>query len=83
MRTVGDLSCNDAPVTVHPVMCAFCGETVPTDGVDPCALVVVPNWRTPEDEQREQQFFTHAACLRTHLHPDVAVHAEVLDAADG
>ncbi len=39
-------------------MYAFCGETVPTDGVDPCALVLVANRRTPEDEQRERQFFT-------------------------
>jgi hypothetical protein len=27
-------------------MCAFCGETVETVvGVDPCALIVVANWR--------------------------------------
>jgi hypothetical protein len=68
-------------MTVHSVMCAFCGETVATAGVDPCALVVIAGWRGPAEEQREQQFFAHAGCLRGRMDPDVAVHADVLDAA--
>jgi hypothetical protein len=72
--------CDDPPVTPHPLMCAFCAETVETAGVDPCALVVVTSWWAPEEAQREQQFFCHADCLRNRLHPKVAVHAEVLDA---
>jgi hypothetical protein len=40
--------------------------------------MVVPNWAGPEDQQSEQQFFTHAECLRTRLHPEVSPHAEVL-----
>jgi hypothetical protein len=60
------------------VMCAFCGQGVETLGVDPCALVVVANWRAPSAQQREQQFFTHAACLRSRMHPEVAAEAEVL-----
>ena len=67
----------------HGVICAFCGEAVDEAGLDPCALVVVTGWAGPEDDQLEQQFFTHAACLRTRLHPDVAVHADVLDATSG
>ena len=67
-------------MAAHPLMCAFCGETVESAGVDPCALVVIPNWRSRGDDQREQQFFAHATCLRSRMHPDVAVHAEVLDA---
>jgi hypothetical protein len=39
------------------VMCAFCGQGVETQGVDPCTLVVVANWRAASAQQREQQFF--------------------------
>jgi hypothetical protein len=54
-------------------MCAFCGETVDTlVALDPCALIVVANWRGAEEAQREQQFFAHANCLLRLLHPDVA-----------
>ena len=37
-------------------------------------------WHAPEPEQREQQFFAHAECIRARLHPDVAPLARVLDA---
>jgi hypothetical protein len=63
-----------------PVMCAFCGEVAEGGPVDPCALIVVARWRTPGPDQREQQFFAHAECLRARLHPDVAPLARVLDA---
>jgi hypothetical protein len=53
-------------------MCAFCGKTVDAQGVDPCDLIVVTKWRAPEEEQREQQFSTHADCLRALMHPDAA-----------
>ncbi|MGY5885754.1 hypothetical protein [Modestobacter lacusdianchii] len=62
------------------VVCAFCGETARGSEVDPCALVVVARWQEEAEQQREQQFFTHAKCLRARLHPDVAAHARVLDA---
>jgi hypothetical protein len=52
---------------------------VPEAGLDPCALAVISRWRGPEEQRGEQQFFMHADCLRTRLHPDVAVLAEVLD----
>jgi len=64
-------------MSVH-VMCAFCGQGVETLGVDPCALVVVAIWRTSSTQQREQQFFTHAECLRSRMHPEVVAEAEVL-----
>jgi hypothetical protein len=60
------------------VMCAFCGQDVETLGVDPCALVVVANWRASSTQQREQQFLAHAECLRSRMHPEVAAEAEVL-----
>jgi len=61
------------------VMCAFCGQEAETQEADPCALIVVANWRAPSAEQREQQFFTHADCLRSRMHPEVAAEADVLD----
>ena len=64
-----------------PVMCAFCGEGAEGGPVDPCALIVVARRRAPGPDQREQQFSTHAECLRARLHPDVAPPlARVLDA---
>jgi hypothetical protein len=66
-------------VSSHDVMCAFCGQGVQRGDVDPCALVVIANWRALEEEWREQQFFTHAECLRTRLHPKAAANAFCLD----
>jgi hypothetical protein len=53
-------------------------ETAKDGPVDPCALIVVSNWLGGEADQREQQFFAHADCLRTRMHPDVAAVADVL-----
>jgi hypothetical protein len=64
------------------VTCAFCGEGAEGGPIDPCALIVVARWRAPGPDQGEQQFFTHAECLRARLHPDVAPLARVPD-ADG
>jgi hypothetical protein len=77
-RTVAVVPCDDSPVILNPVMCAFCAEGVEETELDPCALVVIAGWAGSEDQQSEQQFFSHAECLRTRLHPDVAVHAEIL-----
>jgi hypothetical protein len=60
------------------VICAFCGAGIEEAGLNPCALMVVSGWAGPEDDQLEQQLFTHAECLRSRLHPDVAAHADVL-----
>ena len=60
------------------VMCAFCGQGVETQGFDPCALIVVANWRAPSAHRQEKQFFAHADCLRTQMHPEVASEAELL-----
>jgi hypothetical protein len=68
----------DTPWVTHPVMCAFCGDSVETAHPDPCALIVVTNWRGPDEGQQEQQFFAHAACMLTSLHPEVAAEAVVL-----
>ena len=61
------------------VMCALCGEGVDDRGLDPCAFIVVGKWRAPETEQREQQFFAHARCLKGALHIDALSVAAVLD----
>ncbi|MGZ4571023.1 MAG: hypothetical protein ACXVX8_02705 [Blastococcus sp.] len=63
----------------HDLMCAFCGAGIDDSGVDPCAILVIAKWRAPEEQQQEQQFFTHAECLRARLHPDAARVAFSLD----
>lgn len=69
----------DRLVTVRlQVACALCGERVEDGPVDPCASIVVNRWRAPEEQQEEQQFFTHAACLLSVLRPDALAHAPVL-----
>lgn len=68
------------PVASLDVMCAFCGNGIERAGVDPCGLLIIANWRAPREEWREQQFFTHADCLRTRMHPDAAANAATLDA---
>jgi hypothetical protein len=51
------------------VQCCFCGEGI-GDGapssplLDPCAVLLVGNWRAAESEQLSQQFFCHLACFR-------------------
>jgi hypothetical protein len=59
-------------------MRAFCGEGVEAQRVDPCALVVVANWRAPSAPQQKQHFFTHADFLPSRMHPEVAAEAVVL-----
>jgi hypothetical protein len=61
------------------VMCAICGEEVQRGELDPCAVILVAKWLDPEDQQREQQFFAHAECLRGAMHPVVRDEARVLD----
>jgi len=49
--------------------CCFCGEGIETDpdvsrGLDPCAVLVIANWREPEPRQLAQQFFCHLHCFK-------------------
>ncbi len=64
-------------------MCAFCGESVETAEPDPCAMIVGTNWRGASEAQQEQQFFTHAECLLSRLHTEVAAEAVVLHQDNG
>jgi hypothetical protein len=66
----------EAPVEVQ---CCFCGAGVERLGVDPCALRIVNHWDRPEDEQRSQTFYCHAACLRSRMQGQAAFNASTLD----
>ncbi|MCW2703292.1 MAG: hypothetical protein JWQ37_1287 [Blastococcus sp.] len=59
-------------------MCAFCGESVEKAEPDPCALILLTNWRSLSQDQAEQQFFTHAACLLSRMYSEVVAEAGVL-----
>ena len=59
-------------------MCAFCGETVYSSGLDVCALVLITNWNGPRDRQQDQQFFAHFECVAKNFRPDVSVELDHL-----
>jgi hypothetical protein len=58
--------------------CCFCGQGISESAVDPCAIVLVGNWQSPEPEQAEQQFFCHVACFKKAMWPNVPVEIEEL-----
>lgn len=57
--------------------CCFCGEGIAETSTDPCAVILVANWRSPQSEQAEQQYFCHLACFKKTC-PDVPVEVEEL-----
>jgi hypothetical protein len=62
----------------HQYQCCFCGKTISESAVDPCAIVLVGNWRSPPQQQAEQQFFCHVACFKQAMWPNVPVEIERL-----
>lgn len=67
----------------HKYMCCFCGESIGESTqlfhrLDPCAIVLVGNWRGSRDEQIEQQFFCHLDCFRNAVDPQIPVALERL-----
>ena len=53
-------------------MCAFCGESIDSRGLDITSLVLITNWDGPEDRQQSQQFFAHFECLAKSFRPEVS-----------
>jgi hypothetical protein len=65
--------------SIHPgYQCAFCGLSVTPAGLDPCAFHLVTGISGPRNEQREQAFFCHLACIQ-----ERAGHAPFYIAEDG
>jgi hypothetical protein len=63
--------------------CCFCGEGIGDSlerfhRLDPCAVVLIGNWRQPESEQAEQQFFCHLACFKKAVEAHAPVEIEKL-----
>ena len=56
-----------------PVMCCFCGLSLP----EPEA-VQIGVWPTPERDE-SQSFYSHRICLLNRLHPEVPVHPALED----
>jgi len=52
-------------------ICIFCAQRIAPGPLDPCALHLVGKIDRPRNEQKEQGFYCHAACLqgRAAIHP--------------
>ena len=49
--------------------CCFCAQPIIETSVDPCALIIVVDWKHDKDDaDNDQQFFTHAQCFVDRLH---------------
>jgi hypothetical protein len=61
-------------------MCCFCSRDLDEIGLDPCALLVTSRWlKSEEREQFSQQFFCHAACLKSKMNQSAAGSAYFAD----
>ena len=63
--------------------CCFCGEGIEESAagasrLDPCAVVLVVNWKKSEEEQASQQFFCHLACFKKSVGRNAPVDVELL-----
>lgn len=71
--------CGRIPLSMTDLVyaCCFCEGSIASTNVDPCALALVGNWRSPMVEERaEQQFFCHIACFRKAIRSNVPVAIE-------
>jgi hypothetical protein len=52
--------------------CCFCKKTVDSDqsGLNPCALILIGNFDSERNDQKEQQFFCHFECFRKLVNDD-------------
>jgi hypothetical protein len=63
--------------------CCFCGKAIeesPETSLDPCAIVVIGNWKRSSEEQVEQQYFCHLQCFKIAVEQHAPVDLEDLAA---
>ena len=59
--------------------CCFCGETIVDTVVDPCAVLLVGNWQSPDPtKQAKQQFSFHVTCFKKAVWRNIPVEIEML-----
>jgi len=46
--------------------CLFCSEGIAPSSLDPCALQVIARIDCPRQDQKQQMFYCHLACLQAH-----------------
>ncbi|WP_446809104.1 hypothetical protein ACH50O_17875 [Methylomonas sp. 2BW1-5-20] len=51
--------------------CMFCAESIAPTDMDPCALNIIARIDRPREVQKEQMFYCHIDCLKSHssIHP--------------
>lgn len=52
-------------------VCCFCGQTIEPKGFDVGSLLYTTNYDAPQESQRQQDLFCHAACLDERVHPSM------------
>ena len=65
------------------LQCCFCGDAITESSdnmLDPCALVVIGNWKRTAQEQVEQQYFCHLECFKRQVESHAPVDLEELAA---
>lgn len=53
-------------------VCLFCNEGIEPSSLDPCALHLVARFDRAREDQKEQTFFCHVACLQSKSEIDPA-----------
>ena len=61
----------------YQYQCCFCGLSIESIGPDVSGLLYTTNVDGPQENQRDQQLWCHAECLKIRLHPSVPLY--VLD----
>jgi hypothetical protein len=52
----------EPPVSTY--VCLFFGQGIPSGPLDPCAVHLIGKIDRPRNEQMEQTFFCHVACIQ-------------------
>ena len=45
--------------------CLFCGNGIDSGDLDPCAIQLIAKLDCPRQDQKEQTFYCHIACLQS------------------
>jgi hypothetical protein len=58
---------------ISKYVCVFCNLAIASDSLNPCALNVICRVDSPRNEQKEQTFYCHVDCLKSHAADDPSI----------
>ena len=50
------------------ISCCFCNTTIESTDIDPCNISIMANYDKELDDEPQQFFYCHFACLKERLH---------------